>query len=288
MLLARYLFLAISYLVCGHSFRMISKTWNRQGKVSLRMTEESSEKRSNVVIFGASGRTGKLVVDNLLRKDNVNIVGVVRDSIKARRIFGNNANVSIEEYNLEFSKPSELLPIVKEADTVVICSSYLPSGVPDPLGPYKVDYLGTKAIVDACVDAKVSKCILLSSLLTNGLQAGQLLNPQFLLLNLFGAVLFQKRQAELYLQNQIGLNYTIIRPGGLRNEPPKYPVLFGSADTIFKGSISRKQVAEIIAEACFLPEAANKIVEVIASEDALSVSIAQGFTNVASSDPRPY
>jgi hypothetical protein len=53
-------------------------------------------------------------------------------------------------------------------------------------GSYKVDNLGAKRIIDACVGAKIPKVILVSSLLTNGFRAGQVFNPQYLLLNAFG------------------------------------------------------------------------------------------------------
>jgi hypothetical protein len=48
---------------------------------------------------------------------------------------------------------------------------------------------------------------------------GQILNPAYIFLNVFGLTLVAKLQAEQYIRKS-GINYTIIRPGGLRNEPP--------------------------------------------------------------------
>ena len=48
---------------------------------------------------------------------------------------------------------------------------------------------------------------------------GQLLNPAYIILNVFGLVLIAKLQAENYIRKS-GINYTIIRPGGLRDDPP--------------------------------------------------------------------
>jgi len=39
------------------------------------------------------------------------------------------------------------------------------------------------------------------------------------------------------------LDYTIIRPGGLKDGPPSGNIVFGKADTIFNGAISRTQVS---------------------------------------------
>lgn len=48
---------------------------------------------------------------------------------------------------------------------------------------------------------------------------GQMLNPAYIFLNVFGLTLIAKLQAEQYIRKS-GINYTIIRPGGLRNDPP--------------------------------------------------------------------
>jgi len=51
---------------------------------------------------------------------------------------------------------------------------------------------GTLHLVDAAKKAGVKKFVLMSSLLTNGRDAGQGTNPNFIVLNLFGGVLDQK------------------------------------------------------------------------------------------------
>lgn len=48
---------------------------------------------------------------------------------------------------------------------------------------------------------------------------GQILNPAYIFLNVFGLTLIAKLQAEQHIRKS-GINYTIIRPGGLRNDPP--------------------------------------------------------------------
>jgi len=48
---------------------------------------------------------------------------------------------------------------------------------------------------------------------------GQILNPAYIFLNVFGLTLIAKLQAERHIRKS-GIDYTIIRPGGLKNEPP--------------------------------------------------------------------
>lgn len=83
----------------------------------------------------------------------------------------------------------------------------------------QVDNFGTVNLVDACRKLGVKRFILVSSILVNGASMGQILNPAYIFLNIFGLTLIAKLQAENYIRKS-GINYTIIRPGGLRNEPP--------------------------------------------------------------------
>ena len=52
------------------------------------------------------------------------------------------------------------------------------------------------------------------------------------------------------------------------------------ADTFFGGSITREQVASVAVDSCYLAEASNKIVEIVATADARQVSTQQGFESV--------
>jgi hypothetical protein len=63
----------------------------------------------------------------------------------------------------------------------------------------------------------------------------------------------------------------------LRDQEPAFPVLYGAADSIFGGSITRKQVGQIVAEAALLRESDDKIIEIIASSDARYLDSKEGF-----------
>lgn len=83
----------------------------------------------------------------------------------------------------------------------------------------QVDNFGTVNLVDACRIAGVNRFILISSILVNGAAMGQIFNPAYIILNVFGLTLVAKLQAEQYIRRS-GINYTIVRPGGLRDDPP--------------------------------------------------------------------
>lgn len=241
-----------------------------------------SHNPTKVVVVGATGRTGTIVVRKLQKLQNVVAVCVVKDVSKARQLFGEDRRtLSIVPCDLDLDPPSKIFEAVRVANAVIYCSSYTPSGIPDLLGPYKVDFIGAKKLIDACNDARVQKIVFLSSLLANGFPS-MLLNRQYLLLNAFGGVLTWKRKAEKYLASQNNIDYTIIRPGGLKDSPSSSPVLYGAADSISSGSLDRDTLAEILIQACFVSEASNKIVEVVVSEDALPVTVAERFGSIDS------
>lgn len=228
-----------------------------------------------VVVFGATGKTGQRVVSNLQEIPNTEVICAVRSLPKGRSIFGpDTGTLSLLPCDLTADSPAKIASIVKGADA---CVCAFGNSSPSLNGAFEVDYKGTIKTINACIDARVEKYVMISSLLTNGLQSGQLLNPQFLLLNAFGGVLLWKRQAELYLEKQSAMKYTVIRPGGLNDNVPSSPVLYGAADTLFGGSISRQQVGQVVAEACFSHEADNKIVEIIATSDAEILTEQEGF-----------
>eukprot|EP00854_Cymbomonas_tetramitiformis_P007494 gene7494-8920_t len=151
----------------------------------------------------------------------------------------------------------------------------------DPLGPFTVDYNGTVNLVNVAARAgKVKHFVFVTSIGTD-----DILFP----LNLFWGVLFWKKRAEEALQRS-GLTYTIVRPGGLKNEPEdgsgkgnvimKGPNSFGLPPREQPGSILREQVAEVCVAALIEEEAANKIVEVISKESADEQSMSDLFAGV--------
>jgi len=122
-------------------------------------------------------------------------------------------------------------------------------------------------LVEACRKAGVTRFILVSSILVNGAAMGQLLNPAYIVLNLLGLTLVAKLQAEKHIRRS-GINYTIVRPGGLTDQPPTGNIVMEPEDTLYSGSISRDLVADVAVEALLCQESSYKVVEIIARPDA--------------------
>lgn len=211
-------------------------------------------------VAGATGETGRRIVQELIAR-NIPVRALVRDIEKARAILSPEAELVVGDV----LQPESLTAALEDSTVVLVATGAKPSF--DPTGPYKVDFEGTKNLVDAAKTKGIEHLILVSSLCTS-----RLFHP----LNLFWLILLWKKQAEEYIQKS-GLTYTIVRPGGLKNEDNSDRIVMQSADTLFDGSIPRQKVAQVAVEALFEADARNKIVEIVAKPEAASKSFKELF-----------
>ncbi|MEH1999405.1 MAG: NAD(P)H-binding protein [Nostoc sp.] len=211
-------------------------------------------------VAGATGETGRRIMQELIAR-NIPVRALVRDIEKAKGILSPEAELVVGDV----LQPESLTAALGDSTVLLVATGAKPSF--DPTGPYKVDFEGTKNLVDAAKAKGIQHFILVSSLCTS-----RLFHP----LNLFWLILLWKKQAEEYIQKS-GLTYTIVRPGGLKNQDNPDPIVMQSADTLFDGSIPRQKVAQVAVEALFEPDARNKIVEIVAKPEAASKSFKELF-----------
>ncbi|KAH9749382.1 hypothetical protein KPL70_005361 [Citrus sinensis] len=233
------------------------------------ITEEAEEnvsvKQKKIFVAGATGSSGKRIVEQLLAKGFAVKAGV-RDLDKAKTTLSKD-NPSLQIVKADVTEGSaKLSEAIGDDSEAVVCATGFQPGW-DLFAPWKVDNFGTVNLVEACRKRGVNRFILISSILVNGAAMGQILNPAYIFLNVFGLTLIAKLQAEQYIRKS-GINYTIIRPGGLRNEPPTGNIIMETEDTLYEGTISRDQVAEVAVEALLHPESSYKVVEIISRVDA--------------------
>lgn len=205
-----------------------------------------------VLVVGATGRTGQQVVQALVER-GIAVRAMVRDAIAARKLLPETTEIVTGD----LYQPASLTAALESCTAVVSAAGARPSI--DLSGPMRVDFWGTRDLVEAAKrNGNISRFILVSSLCVS-----RLFHP----LNLFGLILFWKRQGEAHLETS-GLDYTIVRPGGLRSQDSDEGIVLSSADTLFDGGIPRTKVAEVCVEALLQPAASNRIVEIVASPEA--------------------
>ncbi|XP_076939507.1 uncharacterized protein At2g34460, chloroplastic-like [Bidens hawaiensis] len=258
------------------SIRKIPRSIHTKSTTRMEISEIEAEKKK-VFVSGATGKTGKRIVEQLLAKGFAVKAGV-RDTDKAKTMFPNPSQ-DLQFVKSDVTEGSEKLAqaIGDDSDAVICATGFQYSW--DLLAPWKVDYYGTVNLVDACRKVGVNRFILVSSILVNGAAMGQLLNPAYVFLNAFGLVLVAKLQAEQYIRKS-GINYTIIRPGGLKNDPPNGNIVMEPEDTLSEGSIPRDQVAEVAVESLVHPESFYKVVEIVARTDAPKKSFGELFGSI--------
>ncbi|MEB3336072.1 MAG: NAD(P)H-binding protein [Leptolyngbyaceae bacterium] len=201
-------------------------------------------------VAGATGETGRRIVQELVKR-HIPVRALVRDLEAARQILPAEAELVIGDV----LKPETLKNALADS-TVVLCATGARPSL-DVTAFYKVDYEGTKNLVDVAKAHGIQQFVLVSSLCVSQF---------FHFLNLFGLILVWKQQAEKYLQKS-GLTYTIVRPGGLKNEDNTAGIVMQGADTLFEGSIPRSKVAQVSVEALLQPTARNRIVEIVAKSE---------------------
>jgi len=216
-------------------------------------------------VAGATGETGRRIVQELTNR-GIPTRAMVRDLEKGKQLFPSGVDLVVGDV-LDVESLREAI-----ADSsVILCATGATPSL-DFTGPYKVDYEGTTNLTDVAREKGIDRLVLVSSLCVS-----KFFHP----LNLFWLVLYWKKKAEDYITRS-GVPYTIVRPGGLKNEDNDNNVLMKQPDTLFEGNIPRTKVASVCVEALFQPAAQNQIVEIIAPPDAPERSLEDWFEQVAS------
>jgi uncharacterized protein YbjT (DUF2867 family) len=196
-----------------------------------------------VLVVGASGRTGQRVV-RALRRHGFPVRALVRDASKASLVASEGVEVLIGDVTDEAD--------IRRALTGV---TYLISalGSKGPTDAAHIELIEFTTIAELAQLAKDGRATLCAVLLDGGRDTGD--DPTF------GRDPAQKRRGELALEHS-GVPFTIVRPGGLTDEPGGGGVAIARTLPGF-GMIARDDVAEVMVQALLQPEAKNKIAEII-------------------------
>jgi len=75
---------------------------------------------NKVLVLGASGATGRLLVKRLLEK-GVSVIAIVRNADSLRLFVGEHASLQIIEHEISQMLVGDLAPLVKECEAVLCC-----------------------------------------------------------------------------------------------------------------------------------------------------------------------
>ena len=211
---------------------------------------------TRLAVSGASGKTGRRVVEEALKRGQT-VRAIVRPaSVLPPGLAQAEQDGRLEVCRLELDTTEALLHALRGCTALVIATGARPSI--NLAGPLQVDAWGVQAQVQACRSIGLKRVLLVSSLC-----AGRWLHP----LNLFGLILIWKRVGERLLELS-GLEWTVIRPGGLSEDDSRSAtegVLVTTADQQQSNSIPRRLVAQVCLDALVQPRACGRILEITSS-----------------------
>ncbi len=213
----------------------------------------TAQDRGLVLVAGATGRTGRLVVSNLLEQ-GYPVRALVRDMERGHEILGDG----VEFAEGDVRDIDSLRAAMQGAASLIIT---IGSSRKDPdNGPEFVDYGGVRNLAQAAADTEVQQVVLMSS-------AG-VTHEDHVLNQMFNNILIWKFKGEEALR-QSGVDYTIVRPGGLMDTPGGgTAVVFEQGDrSAPPRMIHREDVALVCIAALKVPAARKKTFEVFGSEE---------------------
>jgi uncharacterized protein YbjT (DUF2867 family) len=181
-----------------------------------------------VLVAGASGATGKLIVSALITQ-GYRVRGLSRNPTKA-------SGQKIEWVKGDVRDGASLTAAVKGVGAVM-CAV----GAREPQGdnsPEKVDYEGVRNLIDAAKVAGVGNFVLESSC--------NVTIPEHNFNKIFNGLLLWKMKAEDHLRAS-GMTYTIVRPPQLLDEPGGVKgIRIQQGDVGGPGQIARADVASVM------------------------------------------
>jgi uncharacterized protein YbjT (DUF2867 family) len=182
----------------------------------------------NVVIVGGHGKIGLRLVKVLAdRGDSPR--GIIRKTEQAHDL----EEIGAEPIVLDIENVDDISDALAGADAVVFAAGAGPGSGPGR--KRTVDYGGAVKLVEGCLAKGIRRYVIVSSIGSNHPERwSDQMRP------------YQEAKAEADKDlRESGLDYTIIRPGGLTDDPGTGQVQVGELDY---GPVTRDDVAAVIAE----------------------------------------
>ncbi|MEE3224382.1 MAG: SDR family oxidoreductase [Bacteroidota bacterium] len=210
--------------------------------------------KENVLVAGANGTTGKLIVSYLDQSQYYNPVAMVRKQEQQKQFKIQGIDTVLGDLEKDLSKA------VKGIDKVIFAAGS--GGNTGPEKTIDVDQEGAKRLIDASKDVEVKKFIMLSSINADNPESSESLRHY----------LEAKRKADNYLKNS-GLNYTIVRPGTLKNEEGTRKI--EAALDVEHGEVTRDDVAYTLVHVLNDDVAQHAVFEMVEGEQRIEDAITE-------------
>ena len=205
--------------------------------------------RKNVLVAGANGTTGSIIIDLLKKSKTYQPIAMVRKQDQKDHF--EKQGVSAVLADLE----EDLSQAVKNTDKVIFAAGSKGKNIID------VDQQGAKRLINAAKEAGIEKFVMLSSM---GADDPTVSND-------LEVYLRAKQNADDYLKAS-ALNYSIVRPGALTDDERTGKIEL-KEKLEKQGSISRADVAKTLVEVLEENIRQNQTFEILSGETPIEKTV---------------
>tara|TARA_Y100000815_G_C13245899_1_gene463596 strand:+ start:397 stop:1035 length:639 start_codon:yes stop_codon:yes gene_type:complete len=208
-----------------------------------------NDAKKNVLIAGANGTTGRIIIDILQKSDTYKPVAMVRKQKQKERFESEHVTTVLADIEEDLSQ------VVTQIDKIIFAAGSKGKNI------VGVDQEGAKRLTDAAKQAGIEKFVMLSSMGADNSSQNKEIE----------AYLKAKQNADEHLRAS-GLEYSIVRPGQLTNEDGKGRIELGSKLNK-SGSISRADVAKTLVEVLDNGVMQNQTFELLEGETTIEKAV---------------
>lgn len=209
-----------------------------------------------VVIAGGHGKIG-LQLGKLLAERGDRVKGLIRNPEQADDL----VEGEVEPVLCDLEGEADVAAKVRGADAIVFAAGAGPGSGAER--KWSLDYGGAAKLVEAAVAEGVRRYVIVSSM-----GAG---DPPAEGGDVFGEYLRAKAKADQTVEAS-GLDYTIVRPGRLTDEPPTGLVAIGNG--LEKGEIPRADVVAVLGAVLPAHNTIGKTFELFSGETPIEAAVA--------------
>jgi uncharacterized protein YbjT (DUF2867 family) len=208
----------------------------------------------NVVIVGGHGKIAMRLA-KLLAERGDSPRGIIRKTEQA----GELEAIGAEPIVLDIENVDDISDALAGADAVVFAAGAGPGS--GPARKLTVDYGGAVKLIDAAQRQEIRRYVIVSSINANHPENwSEQMRPYF----------EAKADADKAVAES-GLDYTIVRPGGLTDDPGTGKVL--AAEHAEPGQISRDDVAAVLAEVLTADNTIGKSFDLVGGETPITEAV---------------
>ncbi|RKN46728.1 NAD(P)H-binding protein [Streptomyces hoynatensis] len=213
-----------------------------------------------IVIAGGHGKIARRL-ERLLAGRGDQVAGLIRDQNQAADLLEAGAEPVV--CDLEAAGPEEVARHLAGADAAVFAAGAGPGS--GAARKETVDRAAAVLFADAAVRVGVRRFLVVSAM-------GVDQEPPPGTDPVFAAYLRAKGAADAEIRGRAELDWTILRPGRLTDEPGTGRVLLAEGGP--RGSVPREDVAAVLAELIDQPTTAGRVLDLVSGETAVAEAVA--------------